>query len=136
MAERFVEAMGTEELLDGGMKAVEAGGLEIVVCKCRGRYYAVERRCGHMNAPLERGTLDGTILTCPMHFAQFDVATGEALSEPVPRDFGKETPPPRIARFLEEVGRLMGRVKTCSIRRHETKIEGDTVLVLVEPATP
>jgi nitrite reductase/ring-hydroxylating ferredoxin subunit len=129
LSKKFIEAMGTDEILDGGMKAVEAGGLGIVICNCQGRYYAIEQRCGHMSAPLELGTLHGTILTCPMHFAQFDVATGEALSNPVPRDFGKEVPPPRIARFLQNVGMLMSHVKTCSIRSYETKIERGKVLV-------
>jgi nitrite reductase/ring-hydroxylating ferredoxin subunit len=85
-----------------------------------------------MNAPLELGTLHGTILTCPMHFAQFDITTGEALSNPVPRDFGKEVPPPRIARFLQNVGMLMIHVKTCSIRTFETKVEYGKVLVALK----
>ena len=121
--------MRVNEIAAGGMKAVEAGGLEIVICNNQGHYYAIEQRCGHMNAPLELGTLHGTILTCPMHFAQFDITTGEALSNPVPRDFGKEVPPPRIARFLQTVGMLMSHVKTCSIRTYETKVEGGKILV-------
>jgi nitrite reductase/ring-hydroxylating ferredoxin subunit len=44
------------------------------------RYYAVDRRCGHMNGPLEMGALDGTIVTCLMHDVQFDATTGYALN--------------------------------------------------------
>ena len=72
----LVEVAKTDEIAPGGMKCVKAGEREIVVCNCDGRYYAVDRRCGHMNGPLEMGALDGTILTCPMHHVQFDVTTG------------------------------------------------------------
>jgi nitrite reductase/ring-hydroxylating ferredoxin subunit len=129
LGKRYIEAMKVDEIAAGGMKAVEAEGREIIICNSQGHYYAIEQRCGHMNAPLELGTLHGTILTCPMHFAQFDITTGEALSNPVPRDFGKEVPPPRIARFLQNVGMLMSHVKTCSIRTYETKVEFGKVLV-------
>jgi len=84
VGERYVSAIAIEDLAPGGMKVVQVEGREIVVGNDGGRFYAVERRCGHMNAPLEMGTLVGTVLTCPMHCAQFDIATGEALAGPVP----------------------------------------------------
>ena len=57
---------------------------ELIICNAGGKFYALDRRCTHKNAAMEKGTLDGTILTCPAHCAQFDVRTGEALSNPVP----------------------------------------------------
>ncbi len=110
------------------MKGVEVNGRLVVVCNCEGRFYAFQRRCGHMNAPLELGTLDGTILTCPMHSAQFDVTTGEALAGPVPRDTG-EIPPPRTLKLLTEVAWLMGHIETESLRTFETKVESGAVWV-------
>lgn len=68
----------------GAGRTVGARGVEVIICNCGGVYYALDRRCGHRNAPLEKGTLDGRILTCAAHCAQFDVTTGEALSNPVP----------------------------------------------------
>ncbi|HNX73549.1 MAG TPA: Rieske 2Fe-2S domain-containing protein [Spirochaetales bacterium] len=59
---------------------------ELLICNAGGTFYALDRRCTHKNAAMEKGTLDGTILTCPAHCAQFDVRTGEALSNPVPLD--------------------------------------------------
>jgi nitrite reductase/ring-hydroxylating ferredoxin subunit len=82
-----------------------------------------------MNAPLEMGTLDGVILTCPMHCAQFDVTTGEALAGPVPPHLGNEIPPPRIAAFLTHVGMLMEHVRTESIVTYPVKVESGWVLV-------
>ncbi|MHB8807795.1 MAG: Rieske (2Fe-2S) protein [Anaerolineaceae bacterium] len=126
---RFVEAIKAVEIAPGGMKAVEVEGHEIVVCNVDGKFYALERRCGHMNAPLEKGTLDGKILTCAMHCAQFDLTTGEALSGPVSPDLGGEKLPPRVGKYLQDVGMLMQHIRTHSIRTYETRLEADSVMV-------
>jgi nitrite reductase/ring-hydroxylating ferredoxin subunit len=129
MSERFVQAIRTGEVAPGGMKAVEVNGRELVICNCAGSFYAIDRRCGHMNAPLEMGTLDGTIVTCAMHCAQFDVASGEALSGPVPPYLGDEVPPPRIGALLGNVGMLMQHVRTEPVRTYPAKVEAGWVLV-------
>ena len=129
MSERFIRAISTDEIAPGGMKAVELDGNEIVICNCGGEYYAIERRCGHMNAPLDMGTLDGKYLTCPMHCAQFDITNGEALSGPVPSDMGHEIPPPLLGRFLQNIGMLMKHVRTESIRTYATKLEAGWIQI-------
>lgn len=122
MSEAFVRVMAAEEIAAGGMKAVEIDGKELVVCNCGGVYYVVQRRCGHMNAPLELGTLDGTYLTCPMHFVQFDVSNGEALSGPVPSDLGREALPPMLGAYMQNIGMLMSHVRTESMRAYRTRL--------------
>jgi nitrite reductase/ring-hydroxylating ferredoxin subunit len=81
----FIKAIAQDELAPGGMKAVTLNGHELVICNYEGTFYAVERACGHAKARLERGALTGWVLTCPLHYAQFDVRTGEALSGPAPK---------------------------------------------------
>ncbi|OGR43532.1 MAG: hypothetical protein A2X35_00575 [Elusimicrobia bacterium GWA2_61_42] len=81
----FIKAAEEKDLAPGGMKAVTLNGREIVLCRCGGSYYAVERACGHAKARLERGALTGWILTCPLHYAQFDIRSGEALCGPAPK---------------------------------------------------
>jgi 3-phenylpropionate/trans-cinnamate dioxygenase ferredoxin subunit len=78
----FKEAFKLSDIACGGMKAAKIEGREIVVCNYGGKFYAVDNRCSHMNGSLEAGTLDGYILTCPLHYAQFDITTGEVLSGP------------------------------------------------------
>jgi len=129
LGDKFIRAIGAEEIAPGGMKTVELDGREIVICNCGGAYYAIQRRCGHMNAPLELGTLDGTIVTCGMHCAQFDVTTGQALSGPIPADLGNETLPPRVAAMMQNVAMQMQHVRTESIRTYETKVEAGWVHV-------
>jgi nitrite reductase/ring-hydroxylating ferredoxin subunit len=129
LSDKFIPVIRTDEIAPGGMKCVEQGGLEIVVCNCAGTYYAIQRRCGHMNAPLELGTLDGKIVTCPMHCAQFDVSSGTVLCGPVPADLGNESIPPRVAAFMQNVGMLMSHVRTEPIRTYQTKVEAGWVHV-------
>lgn len=129
MSNKFVRAIRADEIAPGGMKAVDLDGREIVVCNYGGTYYAVQRRCGHMNAPLELGTLDGIYLTCPMHCAQFDVTTGEALSGPVPPDPGNEALPPMFGAYMQNIGMLMGHVRTESMLTYRTRLEAGWVEV-------
>ena len=129
MNDRFIRAIRTAEIAPGGMKTVELDGHEIVICNCGGRYYAIQRRCGHMNAPLEMGTLDGQVVTCAMHCAQFDATTGQALSGPVPSDLGNDALPPRVAAFLQWVDTLMEHIGTESICTYATKVEDGWVHV-------
>jgi nitrite reductase/ring-hydroxylating ferredoxin subunit len=128
---RFVEAIKEVEIAPGGMKAVEVEGHEIVICNAGGEFYAIQRRCGHMNAPLEKGTLDGIILTCAMHCAQFNLTTGEALSGPVPSDLGSEGLSPRVEKYLQDVDMLMHQIRTHSLHTYEIRVEEGSVMVAV-----
>lgn len=90
----LIKALETKEIAPGGMKAITLNGRDIVICNYEGAFYAVERACGHAEARLERGTLTGWILTCPLHYAQFDIRSGEALSRPVPKGPAVKHPDP------------------------------------------
>lgn len=131
MTEPFLKAVAAAEVAPGGMRAIELAGREVVVCNCAGVFYAIDRRCGHMSSPLDQGTLEGTVVTCAMHCAQFDVSTGEALSGPVPAHLGGEVPPPRTAAMLGNVARLMQQIRTERIGIYPAKVEDGWVWVSV-----
>jgi nitrite reductase/ring-hydroxylating ferredoxin subunit len=59
-----------------------AGGRRVLLARVQGKVYATQANCGHMRFPLGDGKLDGTILTCPLHKAQFDLTTGAAVKGP------------------------------------------------------
>lgn len=129
MSDNFVQVIRVADIAPGGMKRVEIGGRELVICNWDGNFYAIDERCGHMNAPLDMGTLDGSILTCAMHCSQVDITTGEALSEPVPTYLGNETAPPRTEAFLKNISMLMQHIRTESIGIYKTKVESGWVWV-------
>jgi nitrite reductase/ring-hydroxylating ferredoxin subunit len=127
----LLEVAKAGEIAPGGMKFVKAGDREIVVCNCDGRYFAVDRRCGHMNGPLEMGALDGTIVTCPMHHVQFDVTTGQALNHPVPVHID-EPLPSRWAQYMGHFGHLMQHTSVCNITTFLVTVDGNAISVEVD----
>ena len=72
-----------DELSPGQMKWVAVNGDRRVLANVEGTFYAISDVCGHRNAPLSRGKLQGYLIECPLHFAQFDIRTGELVSGPV-----------------------------------------------------
>ena len=83
MADEFVPVAKTTDLLPGQMKWVAVNGERRVLANVEGTFYAISDVCGHRNAPLSRGKLEGYFIECPLHFAQFDVRTGELVNGPV-----------------------------------------------------
>jgi nitrite reductase/ring-hydroxylating ferredoxin subunit len=83
MSDRFVPVASVTELVPGQMRWVAVDSERLVLANVDGVVYALRDVCGHKNAPLSRGKLSGHVIECPLHFAQFDVRTGELLSGPV-----------------------------------------------------
>jgi nitrite reductase/ring-hydroxylating ferredoxin subunit len=83
MLDGFVPVAKVEELLPGQMKWVAVDRERVVLANVAGSFYALRDVCGHKNAPLSRGKLLGHVIECPLHFAQFDVRTGELVNGPV-----------------------------------------------------
>jgi len=46
------------------------------------KVYAVQDVCPHAGGRLSEGTLEGPVITCPLHGSQFNVCTGERLRGP------------------------------------------------------
>ncbi len=65
------------------MKWVAVERERVVLANVDGVFYALRDVCGHKNAPLSRGRLIGCLIECPLHFAQFDLRTGELVNGPV-----------------------------------------------------
>jgi nitrite reductase/ring-hydroxylating ferredoxin subunit len=131
LADYNVPAIRAEMIAPGGMLAVTLEGREIVICNCEGTFYALARRCGHMNAPLEKGTLEGTILTCPLHCARFDVTTGQVLAGPVPAYLGQDPAPPRVEQRLRNEALLMAHIHTEPLAVYPAHVHDGWVIVVL-----
>ena len=81
--EGFVVVGKTGDLASGEMKFVAVDRERVLLANVDGAIYALRDACGHRNAPLSRGKLIGCLIECPLHFAQFDVRTGELVNGPV-----------------------------------------------------
>lgn len=63
---------------------VRAGGREIALFNVNGEFHAIDNTCTHEGGPLGEGMVQGTTVSCPWHYAAFDVTTGESLDPIAP----------------------------------------------------
>jgi nitrite reductase/ring-hydroxylating ferredoxin subunit len=126
----FVEVAKTSEIGLGKMKSVDVKGVAILIANVDGNFYAMDDRCGHMNAMLSMGTLRGKIVVCPFHFAEFDVTTGQKIKDPHEESFGDMNKLPEdMQKFLIYAKKLVDPVKTYDMQTHEVKVEKDQIFV-------
>ncbi len=74
-----IDMGNSDGLQDGQMKKIDVDGREVLLAKVEGTYYAIDDRCPHMGGDLSKGTLQGSIVTCPRHGSQFDVRDGHLI---------------------------------------------------------
>lgn len=86
MEEGFVAVAQLGDLAPGEMKFVAVERERVVLANVEGGFYALRDVCGHRNAPLSRGRLEGCLVECPLHFAQFDIRTGKYVDGPLSAD--------------------------------------------------
>jgi len=130
-SESYVEVAKIDEIPPGKMKHVELDGKEIVVCNLNGKLYAMDDRCGHMNALLSMGNIstDG-VVTCPFHGARFDITTGKKVKEPVLTPSQQMEPLPKTwQNYMENVGQLMSHIKTYDQETYEVQVEGNRIKI-------
>ncbi len=83
----FVKALSVNNLPSGSMKTVVVGGRKLAIANVDGEFFAIDDTCSHEQCSLgSEGFLDGNVVTCGCHGAQFDVTSGKVLSLPVPTD--------------------------------------------------
>ena len=54
----------------------------IAVFHVDGSFYAIDDTCTHETYSLAEGYIEGAAVECALHFAKFDLRTGEALCSP------------------------------------------------------
>ncbi|MBL8858062.1 MAG: Rieske (2Fe-2S) protein [Planctomycetes bacterium] len=76
---------GTSKLAEGYSKKVDlgdplAGGKQVVLCRVRGKLYALDAVCPHAAGRITDGPLfDGKHALCPLHNYLFEPETGRAV---------------------------------------------------------
>ncbi|MCR4368501.1 MAG: non-heme iron oxygenase ferredoxin subunit [archaeon] len=78
----FVEVCGVTDVPEGQGKPFTVNGKGIALFNIEGDFYAVFNTCPHQDNPLDGGTIEDLVLSCPFHGWQFDVKTGKHLTFP------------------------------------------------------
>jgi nitrite reductase/ring-hydroxylating ferredoxin subunit len=133
----YVKVAIKSEIPVGKMKHIEVNEKEIMIANVEGEFYAISDRCGHENARLSMGTLTNTIVTCPMHFATFDVTTGKAISGPKLESSGAakmlakcpEDTQKAMTQTFQRIGEIQSSIKTYNLPVYKVKVDGNDLLV-------
>jgi nitrite reductase/ring-hydroxylating ferredoxin subunit len=81
--EGFQRVANKMDIQEGGLLGVELEGNKVALAMIDGQVFAMDAVCSHQGAPLEEGQLDGFNLTCPWHYAVFDVRNGKVSDRTV-----------------------------------------------------
>jgi nitrite reductase/ring-hydroxylating ferredoxin subunit len=74
------------DLRDGEGFPVDLDGIPIALYRIDGHLHAVDDVCTHEFAVLSQGFVESGTIECPLHAAQFDIATGRCLCGPATED--------------------------------------------------
>ena len=72
----------TNEIKPNQIKQVSIDGKDIVVMNIDGSYFAINDTCTHAGGSLSEGKVEGSIITCDWHGAQFDCKSGKLVKFP------------------------------------------------------
>jgi nitrite reductase/ring-hydroxylating ferredoxin subunit len=86
MPDDFTAVAQLSDLPPGKMVRVQLDRVPVMLANVDGTVYALRDVCGHRNAPLSRGALEGCQVECPLHFALFDVRDGRFIDGPLSGD--------------------------------------------------
>ncbi len=78
----LIKVARLSDMPPGTCRHVDAGGRAVAVFNVDGTIHALGGTCTHRGGPLGEGELDGTVVTCPWHGAQFNVTTGQVAGPP------------------------------------------------------
>jgi NAD(P)H-dependent nitrite reductase small subunit len=70
---------------DQGFPA-DLAGTQIALYRVGGQIHAIDDTCTHEFAELSQGFVQDGTIECPLHAAQFEIATGKCLSGPAMTD--------------------------------------------------
>jgi nitrite reductase/ring-hydroxylating ferredoxin subunit/uncharacterized membrane protein len=80
--EGAAEVGASADFPEGELKRVSANGMAVLMIRRGGRLFAISNTCSHAGGPLDEGSLDGTVVTCPWHGSRFDVRDGRVCGGP------------------------------------------------------
>ena len=70
------------EFEDNPVAKIDINGTTVAVFKVDEDFYAIQNMCSHSEADLADGEVYDCKVECPLHGAEFDLTTGEAVTLP------------------------------------------------------
>ena len=80
--DEWFEAGAAKDFVEGQMRLVNAGPIPVLVLRRGGKLEAIANTCSHAGGPLNEGTLQDDVVTCPWHGSKFCVRDGAVRGGP------------------------------------------------------
>jgi 3-phenylpropionate/trans-cinnamate dioxygenase ferredoxin subunit/anthranilate 1,2-dioxygenase ferredoxin subunit len=78
----FVDVCDAEEVVEGEVLSFPLDSVRLCLTRADGVLAAFDEDCTHRRCSLIDAEIDGTVLICPYHGAEFDLRTGAVLIGP------------------------------------------------------
>jgi nitrite reductase/ring-hydroxylating ferredoxin subunit len=78
----YKAVMPVANMPDNHLERVMVAGTPVVLLRLGDKYCAISATCSHAGGPLDKGTLEGDIVTCPWHGSRFSMRSGHVLTGP------------------------------------------------------
>ena len=84
-----IKTLKTSDLSLNSSKVINLGGKQIALFNYEGEYYALDDMCSHAEASISEGDVYDCKVECPLHGAEFDLKTGDAVTLPATKPVNK-----------------------------------------------
>lgn len=85
MRDGFEPILHASEVPLGGSRLVVLGATRLAVFHTDQGFFVCDDECPHAGGSLSDGPVSGCAVTCPLHFWEFDLRTGEYADDPSTR---------------------------------------------------
>ena len=75
VADKWI-SVGPADRFESGMHMLAVGRKRVVVAKLKGRLFAFDAFCPHVQGPMDLAEVEGAIISCPLHAWRFDLENG------------------------------------------------------------
>ena len=78
----FTAVTKAGDIEEKSFSTFEVNGTDIVICRFRDEYFAIENRCSHALSTFNEGRMRGYRIMCPLHGGTFDIRDGSCTGLP------------------------------------------------------
>ncbi len=82
----FIKVAKITDIAEGKGLCVDVNGKKIGLFNLAGEVFAIDDICTHAHAALSEGDVSGDEIACPLHFATFNIRSGECTGPPADED--------------------------------------------------
>ncbi len=81
MNTQYNRAMHADELAENSSRCMEIAGINVLLCRSGGEFFAVLNQCTHQDAPLQGGRIRNRMVSCPLHGMRYELSTGKPVGQ-------------------------------------------------------